>query len=163
MNKRGGVILTVLFSIFFTLYVSIAEGSYPKKKTLREPTANIACNWWGDLTNVWTPIGWKNHLFRFDVLYNGTVIAHPLEKPFGKVKPHIKPYAGQGVILTFLPSPSCYVGSVNTRKISGAGREQYSISGTDTIPGDQGWNDESAPVLWTRWRQEGLVLRKEIF
>ncbi len=163
MNKRGSVILKVLFSIFFSLYVSTVEGVHPKKKTLREPTANIACNWWGDLTNVWTPIGWKNHLFRFDVLYNGTVIAHPLEAPLGKVKPHIKPYAGQGVILTFLPSPSCYVGSVNTRKISGRGKERYSIAGPDTIPGDQGWNEEFAPVLWTRWRQEGLVLRKEIF
>jgi hypothetical protein len=29
--------------------------------------------------------------------------------------------------------------------------------------GDQGWSDNAAPVLWTRWREEGRVLRQEVF
>jgi len=43
-----------------------------------EPDAAVAAGWWPPQRNVWTPIGWKDHLFRFNVLYDGTVIASPL-------------------------------------------------------------------------------------
>ena len=36
-----------------------------------------ACQWWSDLPNIWTPIGWTDHLFKFNVLWNGTLLAEP--------------------------------------------------------------------------------------
>ncbi len=48
-----------------------AADASPEDRETVEPNANIACNWWPDVTNVWTPIGWPNHLFRFNVVYDG--------------------------------------------------------------------------------------------
>ena len=42
-----------------------------------EPTAQIATTWWPDLTNVVTPVAWRDHPHRFNVIYNGTVLAIP--------------------------------------------------------------------------------------
>ena len=42
-----------------------------------EPNAEIARQWWPEFENVWTPIGWKDHFLRFNVLYNGTIVAEP--------------------------------------------------------------------------------------
>ena len=47
---------------------------------LAEPDAALAAGWWPAQRNVWTPVGWKDHLFRFNVLYNGTVIAQPVRE-----------------------------------------------------------------------------------
>ena len=54
----------------------------------------IASGWWPEIENTWVPIGWKDHPLRFNVLYNGTLIAQPVRYPA----------RGQGVQLTFLPS-----------------------------------------------------------
>ena len=56
-----------------------------------EPNVEIASTWWPDMENTWVPIGWKDHPLRFNVLYNGTVIAQPVRCPA----------RGQGVQLTF--------------------------------------------------------------
>ena len=42
-----------------------------------EPNFASACEWWPDLPDIWTPIGWKDHLFRFNVLWDGTILACP--------------------------------------------------------------------------------------
>jgi len=42
-----------------------------------EPDMETALAWWTDLPNKWTVIGWKDHLFRYNVLFNGTLIAQP--------------------------------------------------------------------------------------
>lgn len=107
-----------------------------------EPTAEVANSWWPALRNVWTPIGWKDHLFRFCVLYNGTVMADPNA---GFPTKHREKYAGLGVQLTFTPSAD---GSFPTRP----SQEPYQLSDTpDGGVGNQGWTENPAPVLWTEW------------
>ena len=44
---------------------------------LVEPTFETACQWWPNTANMVTPLGWKDHLFRFNVLWNGTILADP--------------------------------------------------------------------------------------
>src|SRR5262245_14302683 len=66
-----------------------------------EPNIESALSWWPAPRNVWTPMGWKSHLFRFQVVYNGTLICSPagwLDKP------HIQKYKGQDFQLDFHPS-----------------------------------------------------------
>ena len=140
-----------------------ADGS-PEDRATVEPNADIACNWWPDITNVWTPIGWPDHLFRFNVVYDGAIAAHPIVSPVGQLKPHIKPYAGQGVQLTFIPSPSPYLGlgAINL-STHGYAETTFPYAGRAPRIGNQGWNETPAPILWSEWRREGLVLRKEIF
>ena len=140
-----------------------ADGSPEDRETV-EPNADIACNWWPDITNVWTPIGWPSHLFRFNVVYDGAIIAHPVVSPVGQLKPHVKPYAGQGVQLTFIPSPSpsLGLGAINL-STHGYAETTFPYAGRAPQLGNQGWNETPAPLLWSEWRREGLVLRQEIF
>jgi len=143
--------------------VFAADGSTEDRETV-EPNADIACNWWPDITNVWTPIGWPSHLFRFNVVYDGAIIAHPVVSPVGQLKPHVEPYAGQGVQLTFIPSPSPYLGlgAINL-STHGYAETTFPYAGRAPRVGNQGWNETPAPLLWSEWRREGLVLRQEIF
>ena len=119
-----------------------------------EPDAALAACWWQPQRNVWTPLGWKDHLFRFNVLYNGTVIAQP--HPAGREI--TAKGAGQGVQLTVSPSAD---GEIPKQQRL----EPYQLSSNpDRGLGHQGWSENSTPVLWTDWKlNEGLVLRKEIF
>jgi len=119
-----------------------------------EPNAELAGCWWQTQRNVWTPVGWKDHLFRFNVLYNGTVIAQP--HPAGREI--TAKWAGQGVQLTIFPSPD---GEIPQQQRL----EPYQLSSKpDRGVGHQGWTANPTPVLWTDWKlNEGLVLRKEIF
>ena len=48
-----------------------------KKPNPSEPNFSTACDWWPDLPNIWTPLGWREHMFRFNVLWNGTILAQP--------------------------------------------------------------------------------------
>ena len=119
-----------------------------------EPTAELAALWWPPMENVWTPIGWKDHLFRFNVLYNGTVLAQP--HVFGSKKAS-SAYADQAVQLTFEPSADGRLPPPRT--------QPYQLRSTaDFGIGNQGWTANPTPVLWTEWpRVEGLVLRQEAF
>lgn len=45
--------------------------------TKREPDFETARGWWADLPNIFTTLGWTEHLFRFNVLWNGTLLAQP--------------------------------------------------------------------------------------
>ncbi len=127
-----------------------------------EPDAELADAWWPQHRNVWTPIGWKDHLFRFNVLYNGTVIAQPHPrtlKRFTTERRLTAKWEGMDVRLTFTPS---YDGEIPAWQI----REPYQlISTADRGIGNQGWTDNPTPLLWTEWplSEEGLVLRKEVF
>ena len=120
-----------------------------------EPNAAIATTWWPPQRNVWTPIGWKDHLFRFNVVYNGTVVAQPHVR---KSKRHTAVYAGQGVQLTITPSAD---GKLPEKPR----REPYQLSSTpDGGVGRQGWADHATPVLWTEWLlPQGVVLGEEVF
>ena len=131
-----------------------------------EPNFETAKNWFPPLRNVWTPIGVKNHPFRFTMLYNGTIVAdtHPLRSmPAGPIKEYLNPYIGQGVQLTLTPS---FDGSIPARP----DRSFQLSSRPDGGVGMQGWDDSHAtPVLWTRWPMStmygstGVVVREEVF
>ena len=131
-----------------------------------EASFETAKNWFPPVRNVWTPVGVKNHPFRFTLLYNGTIIAetHPLRAmPAGPIKEYLNPYIGQGVQLTLTPS---FDGSIPQRS-----DHSYQLSSRpDGGVGMQGWDDEHAtPVLWTRWPMNhlsgstGVVVRQEVF
>jgi hypothetical protein len=69
------------FSLFVFLIMLIGISCQGKNKLqpvkFCEINESVVKNWWGDHKNVWTPLGWKDHLFRFNVFYNGTIIAQP--------------------------------------------------------------------------------------
>lgn len=126
-----------------------------------EPDAEQALTWWAPQRQVWTPVGWPSHLFRFDVFYNGTIVCQPAvalppsDSP--ALKPYLAPYRGRDFQVTVVmpdrgripPLPSA---------------PQY-LHRTDFGVGIQGWREDTAtPVLWTEHRrQEGLVLRQSTF
>ena len=67
-----------------------------------EPSFAVADLWWPEQRNVWTPIGWKDHYFRFNVLYNGTIICEPCPH-FAPVRPHALRWEGKSLQLNFTP------------------------------------------------------------
>jgi hypothetical protein len=44
----------------------------------REWNATAACAYWPDQREHWAPVSWKDHLFDFNVFYNGHVLADPV-------------------------------------------------------------------------------------
>jgi len=117
------------------------------ERPAHEPNMEIASQWWPEIENVWTPIGWKDHPLRFNVLYNGVLIGEPVRQRAW----------GQGVQLTFIPSTN---GELPPARANTA---PYALAKKDGGVGVQGWNDGATPVLWTEWRTNGLKLRTEIF
>ncbi len=111
-----------------------------------EANVEVASAWWPEMENTWVPIGWKDHPLRFNVLYNGTLIAQPVGYPA----------RGQGVQLTFLPSRD---GEVPASPST----ERYQLRSRDGGVGDQGWSDDAAPLVWTRLQQDGVVLGQQVF
>ena len=63
-----------------------------------EPDIKAALGWWSELPNKWTAVGWRDHLFRFNVLFNGTLIAEPA------VNRRTDKWKGQGLQISFAPS-----------------------------------------------------------
>lgn len=121
-----------------------------------EPNVEAARLWWPDQRNVWTPLGWKDHYFRFNVVYNGTILAEPCPH-WTPPRPNAKQWLGQSFQLDFMPSKDGVPPPLP--------KEKTQLWRTDGGVGLQGWReDHSAPVLWTEWRlQDGLVIRQEIF
>ncbi|HLA40075.1 MAG TPA: hypothetical protein VJ417_08765 [Candidatus Glassbacteria bacterium] len=119
-----------------------------------EPDAAMARALWPPQQNVWTPLGWKDHLFRFNVLYNGTLLANPDPQR----REVTSAWAGLDLQLTVTPS-------VDNKIPEAAAGEPFQLSDTpDQGLGIQGWQDSVTPVLWTEWRLvQGLVLRQEVF
>jgi len=125
-----------------------------------EPNVELAKLWWPEQRNVWTPIGWKDHYFKFNVLYNGMLICEPA--PSFKGPRHAAPWRGQNFLLTFragqpMPLPNIPLA-------------MWTIDGGHGI---QGWTKgHETPVLWTEYRSqphftaaknEGIVLKSEVF
>ena len=151
--KLSATIVTISVLIAFILPPQMlsAQGLAP----LAEPSVELAKLWWPEQFNVWTPIGWKNHYFKFNVLYNGTLVCEPV---WGGFRPNADPWrGGQNFLLTFrasvdgLPRPFP-TDSLSTWKIDGG-------------QGIQGWAKEhETPVLWTEYRStDGIVLKSEMF
>lgn len=124
-----------------------------------EPDVQTAARWWPPLTNVYTPVGWKNHLFRFNVYYNGVIMANPCPEPDVKA---LAPWCGLGAQISILPSeqgldPDRWRAGTYQMTTDGGRRWGY-----------QGLLDRPTPVIWTEWRQSfraavGFVLRQEVF
>lgn len=128
----------------------------PLAATDPEPNIERSKHWWPAQRNVWTPIGWKGHLFRFNVVYNGALICDP--SWVMAAKPNTQPWHGKNFQTTvvmpmrgggFRPFPTF----------------QYEVWDDDLGQGKQGWEEDSdTPVLWTEHRrQEGLVIKQSIF
>ena len=146
-----------LCSFFVVILAGSVEASQGALDEI-EPNAELAALWWPAQQHVWTPIGWKDHLFRFNVLYNGTILARPHVR---RSKKHTSKWAGQGMQLTFHVSAN---GSIPAK----AGVKPYQLrSGVDQGIGNQGWVDRPTPVLWTEWpggnKRHGVVVRQEVF
>ena len=122
-----------------------------KPRHTPEPDAETACRWWSDLRDFWTPVGWKDHMFRFNILYNGTVVAAPF------LNERTARWKDQGVQLGFAPAPL-----INEKHFS---RQKYlaHLRLHDDGRVRQGWNDCAAPVLWSEWAEDGLLLKQELF
>ena len=114
-----------------------------------EPTFESASRLFSDLPNIWTPIGWKDHLFRFNVLWNGAVYAQPC------LNRRTEQWRGQGVNLTFVPS-------LDVRQVPFTHGWPAFIKQDDGLV-RQGWYEGDAPVLWSEWPFEGLLLRSDVF
>ena len=63
-----------------------------------EPNYRTAAGWWKELPKKWTPVGWKNHLLRYDVLFNGAIVSKP------DLNGRTTKWIDRGVFL--LPSPA---------------------------------------------------------
>lgn len=110
------------------------------------PTYDDACRWWDDLPNIWTPLAWKDHLFRFNVLWNGTVLAQP------NLNRRTSKWEGEGLQLTVSPHYTEWHNEWGTGYL-------YHDDGTV----HQGWLEDDAPVLWTEWSRDGVLTRSEMF
>ena len=109
---------------------------------MAEPNMETALGWWSELPNKWTTVGWKDHLFRFNVLFNGTIVAQP------DLNRRTEAWKGQGVQLEFIPSAEGRFGDFPAQ---------------DDGRVIQGWNEGHAPVLRSDWSWDGLLLRQEVF
>ena len=147
------LLLLCTFSIM-VIGLSCRKESEAKAPVSCEPGEELAASWWSPQRNVWTPVGWKDHLFRFNVLYNGTVIA----QPHLEVNRRTAQWKGFDLQLTVTPSPNGEI-PAKIRK------ESYQLASLpDQGVGIQGWTGNPTPVLWTEWPLDsGLVLREEIF
>ncbi|HVX45098.1 MAG TPA: hypothetical protein VHC49_14510 [Mycobacteriales bacterium] len=122
--------------------------------TNAEPSVASALTWWPQQRNVWTPIGWKDHLFRFNVVYNGTIIAEPC--PSLMKRDHVERFKGQDFQLTMAVHDG---GDLPPLPV-----EPTPLYKLDGGFGRQSWDSGSTPVLRTDFPlQDGLILRQEIF
>ena len=86
-----------------------------------EPDARKANEWWPEQCNVWTPMGWPDHYFKYAVLYNGTVLSTPAVPD--RFRPLSHQWADDNFQLTFCASADGRpfqlppaVGRVNSRE-----------------------------------------------
>ena len=131
---------------------------YPHLKTqeemnssiANEPNYQTACQWWSDLPNIWTPIGWKNHLFRFNVLWNGVLVAKPdLNRRTGQ-------WQDQGIQVAVWPTTTEEVHRV-------VARNQTMFLHRDDGMVTQGWEPSATPVLWSDLPKGGFLMRQRVF
>ena len=69
-----------------------------RRAAAEEPNYRTAAGWWKELPKKWTPVGWKNHLLRYDVLFNGAIVSKP------DLNGRTTKWIDRGVFL--LPSPA---------------------------------------------------------
>lgn len=109
------------------------------------PDFQTAVTWWEDLPNIWTPIGWINHLYKFNVLWNGTILAEP------KINRRAAALNEQGVQVAFAPHTT------------DGFNEFWPYFRVDDNEVTQGWEPDDAPVLWSEWSRDGVKWRQFTF
>lgn len=135
----------------FSCWTLVCQGSdssttgqtVEKRQAAVEPNLEIASSWWTELPNKTTPVGWKDHLHKFIVRFDGTLIAVPVRAPR---TPMYVPHAQ----FTFGPCSS-----------SGKFDVRSHVSDTGCVK--QGWDDGAAPVLWSEWILGPALMRQEVF
>ncbi len=121
----------------------------------REPDFETACRWWPDLPNIWTPVGWKDHLFRFNVFWSGLILAQP------DLNRRTQKYAGEGVQMTIFPAWRLEPSADTT--VTLFVQQAVDFAWHDDGLVTQGWLDGAAPVLWSEIGLDGVKLRQYIF
>src|SRR6187549_526057 len=92
--RSTGCALIMLAGLCFFGHAHAANPQPP------EPNLEIASEWWPDLTDYWTPVGWKHHRFRYNVFFDGTIYADP------GLSQTATDWKGQGVQLRVMPMPA---------------------------------------------------------
>lgn len=124
-----------------------------KRPCTVEPNIETAKTWWPEMPKKWTMLGWKAHITRFNVLYDGTLVSlfsfHKGPQNPVDIRPPIpEPWAQFAFVPASTPEavPS-FAGAVH-------------MDHGDVI---QGWEDRNAPVLWSEWASGGYLLRQQAF
>ena len=140
-----------LFFILCLLSASITGVA----QDMTEPSMDLAKLWWPEQWNVWTPVGWPDHYFKFAVVYNGTVLVSP-GMP-SAAKPHAKRWLGEDFQLTFCASADGHPWPM-------PGGLTY-LRDWEGGLGIQHWDpDHETPVLQTEFRsRDGIVLQTDAF
>lgn len=115
-----------------------------------EPDLETAKGWWPDLTDYWTPVGWKHHRFRYNVFFDGTLYADP------SLSQTARQWEGQGVQVRFAVYPA-----KSTSLPEKMRSERYALE--DDRSALQGWTDSAAPVLGTEWSKDAVLFRQHTF
>ena len=148
-------------NLVLALSLNLSTAAAPET-TLRpapEPDFQIASGWWTDLWAFWTPVGWKDHLHRFNVLWNGTILAKPHmnRRSGGQGSPGVdytfsSGASDRGLQLSLTPDYEEWVRRFKTDKLR---QDDHQVR--------QGWNEDEAPVLWSEWSKNGWRIRSEVF
>lgn len=112
-----------------------------------EPTLEEAVNYWPDMENIYTPVGWPDHMHRFNVLWNGAILAKP------NLNRRTTQYEGLGAFIRLLPR------SEKEAKYNYVPGTFQDINYTDQL-----WQENTpAPVLLSRSYKDGVILQSAVF
>ena len=138
----------------FLMLVALLAVAFSASAQTVEPSVEVAKSWWPEQYNVWTPFGWPDHYFKFNVLYNGGLVIAPSTG----WKPHSAKFAGNDFQLMFCasrdghswPMPQAQLAIL--REWDGGLGVQYWMPGHET------------PVLETEYRnKDGVVMKTDMF
>ena len=145
------------FLVFLVCILTLQAFSQNNDETYAEPNMAKAMLSWPDQINVWTPVGWKDHSYRFNVVYNGDILAVPAPR-WGWPRENSEEWIGKDIMLKLSFNPDGKPVAIPKGRIP--------VYKTDGGHGIQGWDEAHAtPVLWTDYRlpRQGCVIRQEFF
>jgi hypothetical protein len=73
VNMKKLSLLSRLVAILLFWVCSSNQQAQAANSETPEPNLEIAKQWWPDLTDYWTPFGWKYHRYRYNVFFDGTI------------------------------------------------------------------------------------------
>lgn len=117
-----------------------------------EADFKTACGWWPEYPNKWTPVGWRDHMHCFNVMWNGSILALPGVTG----TPRWKQWGGEPAMhINIMPGGD--VQPPNEWSVNAGSRR------VDDGMVRQGWRADCAPVLWSDWAADGVSIRSEVF